>query len=253
MQDLKITEAQLFDWRGTPRPERKLAELASRPPVPSGGSEGPVAVMLFSTIPPAALRAGNTAYAVWQADPEGKLIPVNDCAERNPWESAKQIFLYYLPESLEQLDAVMSAAASAELLYAAFGGTDEDKLGGVSPDRDKFKSVYALIGSLKQGQMPFDSREGFLRWLSQRSNTAPSLADFMVRVFEELGFIRNHGPGYVLVPDAPKKDLTLSALYAARKHRPEVEQELLYSTGKELAARLTRRNERNQTYLEEIL
>ncbi|MCZ8514621.1 single-stranded-DNA-specific exonuclease RecJ [Paenibacillus filicis] len=253
MQDLKISEIQLFDWRGTPRPDRKLLELAGRLADHAGASAEPAAVMFFSGDEPKALANPAMPVGLWRSDPLGMPQPLNAWAREHAWEKARTVFMYYLPDSFTQLDGVMAQAAGVERIYAAFGGTEVDKMAGRLPDRDQFKSVYGLIAALRQGAMPFEGPEGFLGWVVRRTGLDPVSAAFIVRVFEELGFIRRHDPGYVLVPDAPKKDLAVSALYQARKGRPGVEQELLYSTAKELAKRLIEPKHRNLSFLEEIL
>ncbi|TVY11941.1 single-stranded-DNA-specific exonuclease RecJ [Paenibacillus cremeus] len=237
IQDLRVPDVQLFDWRGTPKPEKKLAELCQRLERRAYGTDGtiPPAVVLFSAALPSALRSTTNA-AVWHVDLLGELHPLNKLAAANRYSEAQDIVLYALPERLDQLDAAAAQAESVQRFYAAFGGTEEEKQASVMPSREMFKTVYGAVSVLQGG----GSQSGFLSMLAKRSSLSPGLVRFILDVFTEIGLMEPAGEAYRLVPASSKKDLSGSLLYQARMKRPEVEQELVYTSARELLLRLAR-------------
>ncbi|CAG7655207.1 single-stranded-DNA-specific exonuclease RecJ [Paenibacillus allorhizosphaerae] len=244
IQDLRIPHAQLFDWRGTPRPDKKLDELCRRLERDGSGqsAEANLAVVLFDAVIPAALMQLPAMFTLWHVDLRGRLHPLNELAAKAKYEEAQDIFFYALPDRLEQLDAAVANGASAERYYAAFGGTEEEKQSAVMPSRDMFKSVYGAVGALRSADPSTAGRTDYIQAISKRCSLTSGTVRFIIDVFAELGLMESDGKTCRLIPSSDKKDLTSSALYQSRQHRPEVEQELLYTSAKELLSRLLRQH-----------
>ncbi|CAG7631487.1 hypothetical protein PAESOLCIP111_03303 [Paenibacillus solanacearum] len=235
IQDLRIPHAQLFDWRGAPKPDKKLDELCRK--LEQGGAglgeAAYPAVVLFEPAVPSALKQLPAKFALWHADGLGRLAPLNEQAIQSRYEDARDIFFYALPDRLAQLDAAVEQAAAAERYYAAFGGTEEEKQASVMPNREMFKTVYGAVGALRSAGPP-----DYIQAIARRCQMQAGTVRFIIDVFAELGLMEADGKTCRLVPSPEKRDLTSSLRYQSRQHRPEVEQELLYTSAKELLSRL---------------
>ncbi|NTZ17214.1 single-stranded-DNA-specific exonuclease RecJ [Paenibacillus sp. JMULE4] len=246
IQDLGVHRVQLFDWRGTPRPDRKLSELCGRLKRHPQGPGRPPAVVVFGPEPPPNLKLSGAGFALWCASLHGRFRPCNEAAKDNALSEAHDVMLYSLPDRMEQLDALAAEAASVQRYYAAFGGTEEDKQSGILPGRDMFKSVYGAVMALKP-------KPASAEWTARRSGVPLPLTRFILDVFTELDLMESLGDGYRIIESTEKKDLTASLLYQSRMKRQDVEQELMYSSAKELLSRLFARHKQTQTMLEGII
>lgn len=246
IQDLGVHRVQLFDWRGTPSPERKLSELCARlERHPQGRGRLP-AVVVFGKESPHILTQSRDAFSLWCADLHGRFRPCNEAARNNALSDAYDVMLYSLPDRMEQLDALAAEAASVQRYYAAFGGTEADKQSGILPSRDMFKSVYGAVMALQQ-------KPAGAEWIAKRSGVQLPLTRFILDVFTELSLMEPLGDGYRIITSTEKKDLTASLLYQSRMKRPDVEQELMYSSARELLSRLFAKHKHSQTMLEGIV
>lgn len=250
IQDLGVQSVQLFDWRGTPKPAQKVMELCARlDRHPQKHDCLPPAVVVFGTEPPPGLKQARANFALWYADIHGQFHSGNEAARIHALSKAYDVLLYSLPERMEQLDALAAEAISVKRVYAAFGGTEEDKHSGVLPTRDMFKSVYGAVMALQKNPGSTGSVQG----IAKRSGVPLPLTRFILDVFTELNLMEPRGDGYGLISSSGKKDLTASMLYQSRMKRPDVEQELLYSSAKELLSRLFARHKQTQIILEGIV
>lgn len=254
IQDVRVPEIQLFDWRGAPKPEKKLAELCERLERHNSGQHDSLpAVIVFGEAVPAPLQSPSVRYALWCADIHGRFRPANERAELTPLSEALDVFIYCLPQRMEQLHALAAEASSAQRYYAAFGGTEEDKQGSVMPGREMFKAVYGAVMALRPEAASRSTGVQVVQAIARRCGLSPHLVLFILDVFTELGLIEPEGEGYRVVPSSEKKDLSVSLLYRSRSKRPDVEQELLYCSAKELRLKLLRGPEPNHSMMEEIV
>ncbi|MEK8131511.1 single-stranded-DNA-specific exonuclease RecJ [Paenibacillus filicis] len=239
IQDLRIADVQLFDWRGAAKPERRVAELLDKckrkPPGEAGGSVPP-AIVVFGQISPPVLRPFAEETAIWMMDIHLAVHPQNELARAIPLSKAEDIIVFNVPDKLEQIESLAGEALAVRRYYAVFGDTENDRQSAVVPGRDMFKSVYGAVAMLEKAGTVLEA--GFCQAVAKRTGLSPSLVTFMLEVFAELGIAApTTGGGYRLVPSAPKRELTTSMLYQARMKRPETEQTLLYSSAKELLER----------------
>ncbi len=254
IQDVRVPEIQLFDWRGTQRPEKKLGELCERlERHPMAQTDALPAVIVFGEAVPVPLQASSSKYTLWCADVHGRFRPANAQAKLTVLSAASDVFIYTLPQRMEQLHALSVEAASAQRYYAAFGGTEEDKQGSIMPGREMFKAVYGAVMALRPEAANRSAGGQVVQAIAKRCAISPHLVRFILDVFTELGLIEPEGEGYRIVPSSEKKDLSASLLYRSRLKRPDIEQELLYCSAKELRSKLLKAPGPNHSIMEEIV
>jgi len=233
LQDLRIPHLQLFDWRGATQMELKLAGLtAALASAPDGGA--PPAVVLFAEADlPAYAKAAlpdKDRWPLYVLPADGPPQPANAAAERHDFAALADVVLYSAPGSVPELRRVVGAACSMARCYAVFAEL-RPLAGGAMPSRDTFKLVYGTL--LKQGGWDVYDR-ALTQAFSKRSGLSPAMIEFILQVFEELGFIERNGSRYKPHAAPAKKDLSTSRLYCEREGRQEVESLLLYASAKEL-------------------
>jgi single-stranded-DNA-specific exonuclease len=254
LSDLRVQQVQIFDWRGHAKPEAKVAELCTRLRSPLWGEAADIpAVVLFSELRlPEALRRCAEPYALWGMDERDQLVPLNEYARERSIAQASDIVLYALPDSTDQLKKLAQEAEAVERYYAAFGGSEPERDAGVVPGRDAFKSVYGALSSLGSKEDRSYAPAAFVQGLSKRSGLSPASIQFILDVFEELGFVNRTEAGYRMVPAPPKQDLTASRTYRRRQSRSETEHQLLYCSAKDLTSWLVVHTSDTHSMLEGI-
>jgi single-stranded-DNA-specific exonuclease len=252
--DLRVPTVQIFDWRGTTKPESKLSELCARLKSPVWGEPFDIpALILFSEPEPAALANSKCAYSLWGMDSAGAVVPLNVEAGKRNIDEASDIVLYALPDDLGQLKALGQQAKGVQRYYAAFGGSEPERGAGVVPGRDGFKAVYSAVSALGKDPERKLPPSAFVQAISKRSGLSPGAIGFILDVFEELGFVHRSEVGYRLVPSPAKKDLTDSAAYRRRQSRSETEHTLLYCSANDLASWLVVNKAEDKEMLEGIV
>ncbi|WP_052487218.1 single-stranded-DNA-specific exonuclease RecJ [Gordoniibacillus kamchatkensis] len=227
LHDLRIPHVQVFDWRGAgQRLESKLQETAA-------AGLKPAIVLLQARDVFGGMPAG---VPVWRYEAAiGRLAPWNEPAsagEPDP-SSLSDVVLYDMPHRLDTLSAVLSQLRGVKRCYVVWHDDPSEALGAM-PGRDMFKAVYAtLLQQTAGGAAP--PRE--VRELSRRTGLSPHMVQFILRVFEELGFVRAAGSdAYAAVPSPAKRDLASSRLYQERQLQEEAERFCTYASTKELEA-----------------
>ncbi|MEV2728312.1 single-stranded-DNA-specific exonuclease RecJ [Paenibacillus larvae] len=249
LKDLRITEIQLFDWRGTADAAARMDSLKAALAASEGCPDMP-AVVAFAGMHHHALPQRMDALGcplwIWRA---GRgLKPANERAQGLVFGQMADIVLYSLPTTLGAVEQVLAQAECLERCYAMFKDERSSAETGM-PSRDQFKLVYGSV--LKQGS--WDVKDQRLMTLfSRRSGLSPAMIEFMLTVFGELGFIQEHEGRYVPVPSPAKQDLSKSASYQERMKLTEVEQFCFYSSASELHQWLLKqRMETSKEVLEE--
>jgi len=236
IRDLRVPHVQVFDWRGSKPPNRRVYDwLKWLESQETGASEGKRAVVVGSRRHYEDVRAFlPDDVPVWRmTEPEG-MEPLNDAAGRIPFGEAEDVVLYSLPGHLAALRAVIAQGLRVKRWYALFDDDEETSYKGVGlPTREMFKTVYAAMR--RAGGRPVPQR-AFLAGISKRSGFSPTMVQFMLEVFEELAFIERVGGDYRLVSAPARKDLASSAKYRSLSNRQQVEQVLVYSSSRELSA-----------------
>ncbi|MBN6186476.1 single-stranded-DNA-specific exonuclease RecJ [Aneurinibacillus sp. BA2021] len=204
LKDLSVPGLQVFDWRGARSKAEKLAVL---------DGEAPARVVAFR---PQGQRQLEQQAAGWRR------------LHMEPKPGTRQLVLYDLPASRQELVRVFAEQPELERLYCLFG-EDPHALPSL-PSREQFKDVYKTVyqhKTLARKDIPL---------LAQAKKVTPSAVLFILEVFRDLGFLAKDETGYLLLRTTEKRDLTESDVYQRQKEALELETELLYSSYQSLRA-----------------
>ncbi|MFC5447217.1 single-stranded-DNA-specific exonuclease RecJ [Paenibacillus aestuarii] len=253
MQDLRINHVQLFDWRGAPQLQIKLAALKEALAAGTAGASREPAIVLFHDaddrpFASTALQLGE-AQPYWILQESGELLPGNPSAHRLDFAAMTDIVLYTVPRNLAALQCILRLAAGMMRCYTVFTdlGTGSDT---TMPSRDMFKLLYGTLQ--KEGSLNLQDTRLMQAW-SRRSGLSPAMIQFIISVFEELGFIERLGAVVKLQAAPAKRDLTTSRKYQDRLQLQEVESVVMYSSAKELEQWITSQIKPQNQVMEEIV
>ncbi|WP_261304861.1 single-stranded-DNA-specific exonuclease RecJ [Paenibacillus andongensis] len=253
MQDLRITHMQLFDWRGAGQLSTKLSVLQSTTAAGNNNRTITPAIVLFDEADAAlftstAFQLGG-AVPYWIVQDNEQLRPGNESAGQLEFANMQDIILYTIPRSVASLQSVLQQASGMMRCYPVFAELGPDS-GSTLPSRDMFKMLYGTLQ--KEGSLNVQDVR-LMTSFSKRSGLSPAMIQFILSVFEELGFVERQG-GFVKLHASPaKRDLTASRLYQHRLHRQEVESIVMYSSAKELEEWIAFQIKKENHILEEII
>ena len=205
LHDLSVTEWQLFDCRGNAKTAINPASIPEKRKI-----------ILFS----------EESRALLAQEDEGIVIDSAEAAKAEELDGLN-VALMDLPHEKGIMESLFEGKAPARVyLYFRNGGDDYFK---AFPTREQFKWYYAML--LKKGPMDYkDMSERITHFKGWPKDTI----DFMTKVFFELEFVTIRNGLISLEKNSPKRDLTESKAYQARKARMELEQELLYAPSNQL-------------------
>ncbi|PLS15626.1 single-stranded-DNA-specific exonuclease RecJ [Bacillus sp. M6-12] len=210
LYDLAVSHWQLFDYRGIKQAKKSL-----------------------SSIPEAKRRmiAFNPATIVTLGLDDMDVTLVMD--ERSAAEaslSGVYLVLLDMPPTTAILESLL-AGKKPERIYACFHHQQEHFF-STMPTRDHFKWYYGFLS--KKG--PFNL-ERYREDIAKYRGWSKDTVDFMSQVFFELEFVTIENGLISLSKQASKRDLNESISYKRKKEQFELEQELLYSSYKQLFQR----------------
>ncbi|MDO7908090.1 single-stranded-DNA-specific exonuclease RecJ [Paenibacillus sp. JX-17] len=232
LQDLRMPEMQVFDLRDSRDPagevQRCLQELK-----PYMGREHTWAGVVREGS--YLLNQGNSLneQQLWVYDKHVGVRPLNPEASRESLSSVQTLFVLELPETMEQLLALLSDCSAVENLFLLYSRQDAAAGRLEKPSRESFKRVYILLSKL--GPNPVSERD-ILPALSRQCSLSVRMLSKALDVFAELGFVERNGGQISFVSNPPKRDLEDSRHYQELGHLAEMEQYLLH----ENASNLTR-------------
>ncbi|UTR14262.1 single-stranded-DNA-specific exonuclease RecJ [Salipaludibacillus sp. LMS25] len=207
IDDIKVADWQLFDFRGDKRlwQNKTLMSLEE------------CTVIVFRSNP-GRLPELPVSWQVVQ------LNKVSEHEAREKVSIAKNLLLMDLPDSFAQFRHVMLHARALENLYVAFLH-DRDYFFETIPTRDHFKWLYALLLKRKTFDLHNKGKE-----LAKYKGWTEEAVHFMCQVFFELEFVKID-KGVVALTDQPvKKDLIESPTYQKRIEENKIEKDLYYSS-----------------------
>ncbi|CAM3509709.1 single-stranded-DNA-specific exonuclease RecJ [Marinicrinis lubricantis] len=225
VKDLCIPAAQLEDWRSEQAVRQHLPEWLKAETLDASGEQNK-GLIVFSGRPPISEPMHGSSVAVWKAEANGILDPLNSMAEKLHPERLTEAVLYGIPEDMDSLIAVLAQLTRVEKLAAAL--LDPDCI--TPPNRESCAKVYKFLLQLQSWE---NSRQ-VLQGLAKRAGMKPGDVQFIIDVFEELGFIERSDDGYRCAASPGKKDLSTSRLFAKAHRMEETKQFLLYMTTKQL-------------------
>ncbi|RKL68570.1 single-stranded-DNA-specific exonuclease RecJ [Salipaludibacillus neizhouensis] len=206
IEDVKITEWQMFDFRGDKRvwQNKNLFGLEE------------CTVVMFQE---ETLKYEKNIPDNWKvvqltaADPETTEL-----------SRAKNILLLDLPSTLNQMKQCLNGLESLENLYTLFIHEGNHFFETI-PSREQFKWLYAFLMKRKQFDLKKNGQE-----LAKYKGWNEKAVKFMCQVFFELEFVKISN-GIVEVEAEPKKkDLTESFTYQKYLEQSDIENELYYSS-----------------------
>lgn len=228
LQDLAVPDVQLFDLRGTADAVKQAAYLKEVLLPYSGASPLHAAAVFHNsrTTPMSQLKG----MSLWVYDDEAGIsaLPSGQAEQEN--DRLSLLCLLDMPETPEQLDAVLTAFPRAEniaLLHSIRDGRDRLLI----PTRDHFKSLYKLLASIASSATP--EHEVLLR-LSRQSSLSVRMLTKMLDVFEELDFIKRISGTIAFVTQPAAKSLTASRHFVRLGEIAEMEQYFMEGSLSEL-------------------
>ncbi|MDQ0156083.1 single-stranded-DNA-specific exonuclease RecJ [Robertmurraya andreesenii] len=205
LQDLSVTEWQLFDYRGLKRLD-KLVEMAL---------EGKWVVFNEKNLQKLEMLNTNALL----------IDTVEKASEQNVTEA--NLILVDLPPTRELLISLLQGKKPARI-YVHFH-SEESEFFSTMPTREHFKWYYAFL----MKKAPFDLKR-FGDELAKYRGWTMETIDFMSQVFLELDFITLKDGFITLNQVKNKKDLSESITYQQKQAQSALEGELLYSSAHQL-------------------
>ncbi|GIP31404.1 single-stranded-DNA-specific exonuclease RecJ [Paenibacillus sp. J2TS4] len=232
IQDLRIPEPQVFDWRGIRNSDDRWSSLFAEAAAVNnyGGGKQNTAFVVFNDHNYSYLSPGwITRSSIWSFADSGPPKPIHN-ESGHSYAEITDLILMAMPQQASQAEQALQQAIGVERVYAVF--EDSSRNEAVIPGREQFKQVYAAL--LQQAKSTVEER-ALLDYISKRSGLPKGSIQFIIKVFEELSFVERDGTGYRCVASPVKKELSSSRLYRSNQERQRTEEMLLYSSAKELS------------------
>jgi single-stranded-DNA-specific exonuclease len=208
IQDVTVKHWQLFDYRGGSR-FKQLQEM-----VPTENLKW----ILFK----------KDAYEKFSAHGHHETIFVNSAEDAKSLDiNGANIVFVDLPASRDVISHLVKGKQPARI-YAYFFKKSSDFFSTI-PTRDHFKWYYSFI--LKQGTVDIKK---YGDMIAKKRGWSHETILFMSKVFLDLAFVTINNGLITLNRNAPKRDLTDSVTYRLKQEQFLLENELLYSSYKDL-------------------
>ncbi|MEG0385381.1 MAG: single-stranded-DNA-specific exonuclease RecJ [Solibacillus sp.] len=205
IQDVKVSEWQLFDIRGKSQTANWLAKI-------------PLETTDF-------VAFSEQTKAHFEPLIQNPIVWITD--ESALHELSPNIVLLDLPSQTTVLEKLLKTIA-IERIYVHLYTADSQYFNGM-PTRDHFKWYYAFLK-----KRPSFDLKAHIQPLSQHIGLNVDVIKFMTKVFFELGFVTIENGLTTVNENAPKTALSEAPSYKIRSQQIELEQKLLYATYKEL-------------------
>ncbi|MFS0751334.1 single-stranded-DNA-specific exonuclease RecJ [Oceanobacillus sp. 1P07AA] len=199
IQDMKIDEWQLFDFRGKRR-ENIIPRFEED------------AIIISNQVENLVSEVSRVSYN-------------RDIIDE--YDKCKTVYIYELPKHLDDLKYVINYFQPKKIV-ACYEVESSNYLFAF-PSREEFVWYYALIK--KQGSFYIHS---YIEPLKQHKGWNDDKINFMSEVFSDLGFVRIEDGKITALDKPPKKDLSESTVYQSRKQQSEIEKQLYYSNYEDL-------------------
>ncbi|MGN1387285.1 MAG: single-stranded-DNA-specific exonuclease RecJ [Bacillus sp. (in: firmicutes)] len=211
LQDLSVEHWQLFDIRGNKKLSQQLAT------VPADQTK----LIVFN-------KEDAGQFAV---DPFQLCVICDEETASSEDLTGCNIVLVDMPPN-EQLLIKLLAGKQPHRLYAHFH-QNQQHFFSTLPTRDHFKWMYALL--LKKS--PFDIKR-YSEDIAKHKGWSRDTVDFICQVFFELGFVTMENGLISVNRGATKKDISEAPSFISKQKQIKLENELLYSSYKQLYDRI---------------
>ncbi len=229
VEDLCITEPQIFDWRQLDDVEEKLRSwFKERRDL--GLHRSPVLIFGKMGFSDGDWQEQNV---VW-IDPDrissmDRIRSIESAVERG--HAANDLILYALPASADDLKRLVTSLKHLERIYVIF----RDGWSALKPlpERETFKRVY--IALKKDSTWTADSEK--MQLAAKKLRVDAEQISFILNVFEELELIRRIDSTrcYECIPTSGKRNLEQSVSYRSRKAQREWVQHMMGASGEKLS------------------
>lgn len=218
MEDIRVNERQVFDYRGSREPIRDMMTLIQDLSFRIHPNEGVIPVLVQEKN---LFIVENHLYetAVWVYDRKVGIVPWNNSAKEFGDKHLESLFVLDTPETAEQWTAMQSMMVKANNVILLHP-TAKPKERLTRPSRDDFKRIYVLIS--KWGQEAVPEKE-MISALSRQCGLSVRMISKVMDVFEELFFIERQSGTITFVTNPPKQNLTDSRNYHAIEQLVEME------------------------------
>lgn len=224
LEDMGITEWQLFDYRGSKMWQTKTKHLSNRDTVW-------LRFKSESLISDATLNLVTYDRSTWEQ-------------EKLTLDSCTNLVLVDLPYDLEDLKAVLSDLRPNHI-YTCYRLEQEQYLDAL-PSRTDFKWFYAML--IKRGAF---NQQTELTLLSKQKGWKQNKIRCIIEVFSELEFVSITDHIVRPIQGVKKRELTESSLYKKAIKQSEVEQMMYYSNYQQLKEWLNSQMERKSSIEED--
>jgi single-stranded-DNA-specific exonuclease len=209
LQDIAVNQWQLFDWRGNNRVGQQFKKLLTTN----------TKFIIFN-------EENHHAFTNWLSR-ETMMVVSNEGEAQSLDLHEQNVVLLDLPPSKEIVIHLLAGKQPGRI-YPHFYKRDSAFF-NTMPTREHFKWYYAFLA--KKG--PFDINR-FGDDLAKHRGWSKETIEFMSKVFFELNFATINNGFISLEKIAPKRDLTESKTYQQRQAQFTLENDLLYSSFKQL-------------------
>lgn len=209
LRDIKISQPQIFDWRSNNRSKwEQLKKL------------DPKKCVWFTTKSDLHLP--------------GMIVNWRDLekyiSDPQSFHDKTYMVLIDPPPTLDDFQHTLTCFSHVERFYFLFGDLElDDDLWVKVPSRDQFKRLYQTIYQKEQLSLT-----RHFAALQRRTGLSKRMILFIIRVFQELGFVTIENDKMRMKSNPPKRPLSDSPYYQAQRAKEEVLQRLIYSSYQEL-------------------
>ncbi|MFV9510929.1 single-stranded-DNA-specific exonuclease RecJ [Tepidibacillus sp. LV47] len=208
VQDIHIPHLQIFDWRNSRNQVERLKEL-----------DHENVVILYD-------EKVNEDISIFQL---AKKISYQN-VRKSDLSAIQQIVLYDLPPNISIMEEIIMKLQEAKKLYCIYENFVHTKYRlDKMPTREVFKQVYTVLK-----KYPNINQKGKAEHFFKKLGINIETFQFILDVFQELGFIIVDGDFLTLHPNPEKKELMQSFLYREFLEKEKVKEIFVYSNSKTL-------------------
>ncbi|MBP1999008.1 single-stranded-DNA-specific exonuclease [Paenibacillus shirakamiensis] len=224
IQDINVSQLQVYDYRGTVSPERVLKELhLKQMQLPYSSAASSAAVCGKELAIRYNEQLSQTAVRVYDRDSgtvENQLTPSQSSSQAK----VTSLYVLELPSTSDHWDTLLLQWPHLERIWL-LQAKQERQHQLVAPSREQFKQIYALLRHYCQSSHTLDE---IVNLLVRHSGLTKRMVQFILDVFEDLDFIKQNDGNLSLNGSPSKQPLDSSVKYQSLQLLAEMEQILSY-------------------------